>query len=295
MLFLVAIFLLKNTSIFKNVEIYQNPNQVNGLAYGNATIEDLVNKDSNGNGIPDWQESLYGLDPTKKETTPGIPNSVAIQKIQAEQANTDTTKGTNATSQDTQNLTQTDQFSRELFATMAAANQNGSMDQTTIDALGASLAEKIQNPVVRKVFLTSDIKIIKDDSVQAFNTYFNTMNNIQAKYPIKESVTSILQKFAADENNVDTSVLVKLDEAITQTQNIINGILKVNVPQSLVSLHLDLLNAGERTLENVTDMKLFDKDPIVAMGAMGKYIENLNSAQSALNALARAINMKLKN
>lgn len=293
-MFLLALFLLKTTSILKNNETYQSINTENGLIYNNTTIEDLVNKDRDGDGIMDWEESLYGLDPTKKQTTPGISDENAIDKLKAEQGES-LLKTTNEDTSAVEKLTETEKFSRELFATVAATSQNGVIDQATIETISASLAEKIKNPIVRKVFLISDIKIGKDDSIQAVNNYFNTMNSVQAKYPVKESVLSILEKFIIDENHVDTSVLVRLDGAINQTQNIINGILKISVPLSLVPLHLDLLNAGERTMENVIDMKLFDIDPIVAMGAMSKYGENLGSFQSALIALANAINKKLNN
>ena len=43
----------------------------------------MINKDTDGDGILDWQENLYGLDPTKKETTPGTPDSTAISKLKA--------------------------------------------------------------------------------------------------------------------------------------------------------------------------------------------------------------------
>ncbi len=263
------------------------------MAFDNATIEDSVNKDSNGNGIPDWEESLYGLDPTKKETTPGIPNSTVISKLQAgEEGNTGKING-DITSTEPEKLTKTEQFSRELFATVAAESQTGTMDQTTVDALGASLAEKIGTPVVRKVFTTSDLKIINDDSTSTIISYLNAMNKIQNKYPMKEDLMSVLQKAVADENNVDLSALAKLDLVINPMQSGIEEGLKLNVPQSLTQLHLDCLNGLERVLENLNDIKLFDTDPIVAMGAINQLDKNITSLESAVTKLQNAIIPKL--
>lgn len=293
MLFVILLFFLKTTTIFKNKETYQKNNPENGLNYSNVAIKDLINKDTDGDGVLDWEESLWGTDPSKKDTNgDGTSDSVEIENIKKQ---TGKSEISNLSPENTENLTETDRFSRELFATIAAANQNGTMDQAAIEALSTTLAEKIKNPIARKVFLPSDIKTIKDDSVQAVENYFKTMNGIQEKYPVKESVASVLQKFLADENNVDTSVLAELDGAINQTQKIINEILKVNVPQSLTPLHLDLLNAGERLMENVSDMKLFDSDPIIVIGAASKYEENMNLFQSALKALISAIGKKLNN
>ena len=79
--FIVALFFLKTTSVFKNTATYQKSNQENGLTYGNLTIKDLVNKDTDRDGILDWEEGLWGTDPTKKETTLGTPDKVAIENL----------------------------------------------------------------------------------------------------------------------------------------------------------------------------------------------------------------------
>jgi len=256
-------------------------------------LGDLVNKDTDGDGIPDWEESLYGLDPTKKETTPGILDSVALEKLKIQQAQQGLPLLENGEGQSMENLTQTEKFSRELFATVAAASQGGALDQTAIDQLVASLAGKIENPTVRKVFVASDLNIIKDDSTQAIKNYMDTMGKLEAKYPIKGSVSGILEKFVADENNVNISALAELDLIIKPLQNGMGEALKMKVPQSLASLHLDSLNALERLLENLNDIKLFDTDPILSLGAIRQYGQNATLLESAALKLKNAIILKL--
>ena len=84
MLFLVVLFFIKKAPIFKNTTTYQKEN-TSKLAYGDATIEDLVSKDGDGDGILDWEEGLWGTDPKNRETNPGTPDSVTIAGIKAEQ------------------------------------------------------------------------------------------------------------------------------------------------------------------------------------------------------------------
>ena len=254
----------------------------------------MVNKDADGDGIPDWQEGLYGLDPTKKETTPGIPDSVAIDKLKAEQKKVNAKQGRMETAQSKENLTQTDKFSRELFATVVAASQNGVMDQATIEKLVASLADKIQNSPPRKVFSIFDIKTINNDTVQAFTNYNNALDNISKKYPpTNYTILDVLQKFIIDENNVDVSALIKLDPIIKQINKVMEEMIKTSAPQSISNLHLNVINSFQRLAENLSDLRLYDSDPIVALGGISKYQENATRLESDLYNLANAIIKKL--
>lgn len=293
--FLVALFSLKTTTVFKNTETYQSAKQENGLIYNNITIEDLVNKDADGDGILDWEESLYGLDPTKKETTPGIPDNSAINKLKSRTDQNEQGLPLLKNSEVIENLTQTDKFSRELFATVAAASQNGIIDQATIDALSVSLADRIQNSPPRKIFLIFDIKIIDDNTVQAFTNYDNALNSIFEKYKMSYRVVDVLQKFIIDENNVDVSILTKLDPIIKQLNKIIDASVKISVPQSISDLHLNVINAIQRLVENLNDIKLYDTDPIMTVGAISQYENNSVLLESATKDLTNAIEQKLNN
>jgi len=289
-LFLVALFFIKNKTTFFNggKEVVSN-----GLNTGTATLAEIINKDTDGDGILDWEEGLWGTDPTKKETTPGISDSDAIEKLKAE--NRANIKNADGNESIAENLTKTDQFSRELFSTMVSLNQNGVVDQATIDKLGVSLAEKIQNPEIRKVFAISDIKTINDDSIQAFTNYDSTLNKIFEKYPTNYSVLDVLEEFMIDEDTVDVDVLTKLDQIIGQTEKIINELVKMNTPQSLSVLHLNFINSLERLLENTSDIKLFDTDAILALSGISKYEENANKLEIDFNNLINTVSQKLNN
>lgn len=292
-IFLVTIFFLKNTSVFKNKETYQRAGQESGLTYGNALIKDLINKDTDGDKILDWEEGLWGTDPTKKETTPGTPDSVAIDKLSAQDK---LAPGREQTEPSNENLTKTDQFSRELLATIVTLNQNGQVDQATIDKLGDSLAEQIQNSVPRKIYTVFDIKTTNSNTAQAFIDYNNALNNIYTKHPVTNyTILDVLQKFSADENDVDENALLKLDPIIAQTNKVIEEMLKISAPQSISVLHLNVINGLEKLSENISDIKLFDTDIIVALSAISKYQDTAARLELSLNNLANAINQKLNN
>jgi len=263
------------------------------LTYDTIAIGDLVNKDTDGDGILDWEEPLWGLDPTKKETTPGVPDSSVIKKLKAEQgfAINNTENGQDYT----ENLTETEKFSREFFSTAAALSQSGVTDQEIMNQIGIDLADKMKDSSPEKVFTSFDIKITYDNSTTAVKKYSEALGSIDKKYPVEGNVMLILQKFILDGNNVDSDVLREFEPMIKQAENRMNDIIKTTVPSDLAQVHLNMINAIERLVEDLSALRLFDTDPIVAMSAISKYQNNATSFESAFIALVNEVNKKLNN
>lgn len=266
------------------------------MTYNTIKIGDLVNKDTDGDGIPDWEEAIWGTDPTKKETTPGVLDSVTIEKLKfMQEMNQLGESSPTGTTQNNAKLTQTDKFSRELFATITSLNQSGAMDQATIDKISSSLAEQIKNSPQRKVYTLSDIKISTKDDAQAVKDYIAASKKINIKSSINYTVFDVLNKLTTSENNVDTSQLSKLDPIIEQLNKTISASLKIEVPQSLAVLHLNVINVMEKLTENISDVKLYDTDVIVALSAISQYNQNNETLKTVTTALSNAIDQKLKN
>lgn len=288
-IFLGAIFVFKNKSTLFPVKNGAENQNSGGLAVGDEKLVDLINKDTDGDGIPDWEESLWGTDPTKKETTPGIPDTDAIAKLKAQSSN-----GTNVNTDDT-NLTQTDKFSREFLATVTTLSANGALDQTTVDKLSSSLADRIQNTAPRKVYTLNDVKITQSDASTIVQKYYSNLNSIFKKNSLTYTVVDVLQKFEGDGENIDVSALNMLDPIIQQTNGYIAGMQKMDIPQSLANLHLNVLNALERIIENISDIKQYNTDVIVSLTGINQYDQNSTLLNSALENLDNAIAQKLSN
>ena len=255
-----------------------------------------MNRDADQDGVLDWEESLFGTDPTKKQTTDGIPDSTAIAKLKSQAVNEQgESLLKSGEGQETENLTETEKFSREFFSTIATLNQTGAMDQTTVDKLSESLALHIQNSPQRKVYELPDIKMINKDDVQTVKTYDEALDNIYKKYPVKTSAVNVLQKFVIDEDAVNVEVLSELNPIIDQTKKIINALIKISVPQSLATLHVSFVNGLEMVVENLEDIKLYDTDVIVSLSGISQYQKNTATLESATNNLGNAIKQKLSN
>ena len=135
--------------------------------------------------------------------------------------------------------------------------------------------------------------MIKGDLYQNIKSYADTLNNVFKDTDLVLGVMEILQKFILDENNVDTSVLAGLDPTIEQFNQVIEGMLKMSVPESLSTLHLELLNELQKMLEDLNGIQLYETDSIVALSAISQYKTNVTSLQSTVQNLSDVISAKL--
>lgn len=286
-MFLVVVFFIKTQSKFENQAAKS------GLVYGDSTLSDVITKDTDQDGVLDWEEGLWDMDPTKQDTNDdGIRDDVEVAKIKAARG---LNKKTSLEGTDTpeENLTETDKFSRELFAAVAALNQAGEIDQETADRLTTSLSEKIKSSTPKKVFVIADIKISSDNSAAGMRKYIAAIAAIYKKHPVEHNVLDTLKEFINDGENIYAEALDKLEPVVKQTSIVISELVNMEVPSEIASLHLDLINALERLKENVANMQLYISDPVVAMGAMSQYEENNDILQSTLEKLGEKVSQKL--
>ena len=285
---MLVLFLSKTGINLKNKIIGSFTGTGGALTYNGATIGGLVNKDTDGDSIPDWEERLWGTDPTKKETTPGISDSVAIEKLKAEKGIVENVPGS------PENLTETDKFARDLFSTVAATNQGGqAMDQSAIDKISSSVVNNIKNSSQKKIYLLSDLKITSD-SIETAKNYNTGMTYVAKIYKGTDDVLNVLKKFVAGGDNPDPAVLSGLDPVINNFNKTITEMLKIKVPQKLAQPHLDMINALEKVKENLSDMKLYDTDAIVTFSAVSQYSDNNTKLDSAISALMKANENELR-
>lgn len=290
-----SLFFIKTKSAFKNKALEES-----GLSYNNQTINDLVNQDTDADGIFDWEESLWGTDPKKTDTDDdGIPDIAEINKLKAVNVGSEPL-GTN----EEEKLTQTDKFSRELFSTVSALNQTGALDQDTVEKLSSTLIKQIENPATKKVYSYTDIKTVSDDTTGAAKKYSDDLDVLFRKYPtlskngyegvsysISTSFIDVMQKYLV--NPDDASGFSKFDPIYKEINGMIEGMKSINVPIIFSLYHLNLMNGLEKVAENLNDMKLINSDTIVAMGAISKYQENVAYLQASFNKIKIIINQKL--
>ncbi len=261
------------------------------MVYQNSEIGELISKDTDGDNILDWEENLWGTDPTKKDSDDdGVTDDKEIAASKVE-----TVGNTSSSSSESAKLTETEKFSDQLLATAASLTGSGSADEAVLNNIGLSLVNNLEKTTQKKVYTIKNIQISEDESRQAIQAYSVQILAVQAKYPLNIDITAIAATSMKDDGEIDASAFKKFDPAINQINGIVKEMLAINTPRSLSIIHVMVINGFQRLSENLENIKLAEIDPIVALGAMTQYEKNSATLVQYIAMLGATVSKKLNN
>jgi hypothetical protein len=252
---IVAILLTVQTSWFQSL-INKNPSKD---AYAtDLTVGDIINKDSNGNGVPDWEEKLWGLDPTVLYTN-GTPNNQIIEEKKR-------ALGVSGTV-DEQSLNETDKLSRELFTLATALGQSGEVDSATLEQIAATFGSSIDTERVTNQYSVKDIQTVKT-TTQFLTTYTAQLRKILDRYDQNQSDIDVV--ITALETG-DDSGLSSLTATKTQYRALARELAAIPVPIGVAAYHLNMINGIAGIADSFTFIQELSENGIGALVGVAIY------------------------
>lgn len=262
-----------------------------------AQLGNLVQKDSDGDGLVDWEETLWKTDPKNRDTdgdgttdgdevklkrnplVPG-PDDALPEDFLQKQAISDNSD---------QTLTQTQLFTRDLVNTylklketgqFTPENQTKLVDSFTEEA--ASRARKIETPAhtVDELFIEDAAGIIPV-SQYAQKIEFALGNNLTYSFAGKELalLKDILEK-------KDSRPVTVFGEAEKAYRNLASALLSMKVPRDIAATHVALINSALAIAKNFSDIQLSQTDPLQALISVKRYSEEAAVFGTRLNDIS---------
>lgn len=248
-------------------------------------------KDTDGDGLMDWEEELWQTDPNNPDTdgdgvndfdeiragrNPALSGDGTTDKLDAE---TIATKINPVIESD---LTETEKFGREFFAKYV-----GSVDSGQPIDYEHVLAEKVAsaNPLNDiKPYENADFKILETESSAIARAYGNSVGEIISKNLIRNRENELIIVARAVDKG-DESELKALDEAIGMYESIIRGLSAIEVPRSAIEIHKKIINLFLLVAQSVKAMKLSISDPVKALGGLSAYPDTVVFLDGAIKEL----------
>jgi len=237
------------------------------LKIENQTVSELVQNDSDFDGVYDWEEALWGTDKNNTRTFNDTPDAVYIENKK---------KGLKIEeSVNVGKLTETEKFAREFFTSFTAMNASGEIDQDTINSFSSVLGQKIVNPALIDQYTETDVKIDindgGDNSIQKAKYYIELgiLFNNYKESGLGDELEAISEEVASASGSGNQSS--RLSEIGTSYQNFAQDLMEKTVPASLALYHLKIANSSNNTGVSVVNMGKIAADPIIGISGLSQY------------------------
>jgi len=298
----VVCFLVVGVTVYVN---YYQPTDRNNQNVS-STQNSVNEKDTDKDGIPDWQEKLYGTNPEVADTDDDGTNDseeIARGRSPLSDAQDDSfslvATSSSETSQNTEaNLT--NQAANRLLpqaATIAQAESEGKdvpigSVQKNISATVNNLNQEI--PKINE----SDITVIQNPSRTDTERYYANLYSIILKAIDKEvkretPELGLMNQLVA-QNQEATSTRQQLKTRAEFYGSLATKITNVRVPQMFVSDHIKIVNHLKEISYAIDNVRLEETDPVKAALAFDTYEQATEDLQTVTNDLFAQIKQSLQ-
>ncbi len=237
---------------------------------------DVIQKDSNGNGIPDWEESLWGLDPK----VDGVANKEFIMAKRETLA-----KENIVSNNDNQPLPENEILSREFFAIIMSLQESGNLDETSMKSVADTIGEKITAVPIKDIYTKDMLSTIKSNpaTTSAYYDELLKLMNTSEEKDIGKELTFI----SVGLTNSDQNALGEAGAIASAYRSFGKDLMKIQVPNTLSLIHLSLANNYEKVAQSIEGMVQMLVDPIIGMKAIINYKKYSDALVSDMDTFSK--------
>jgi len=289
--------LLSDVNPFKNTLVFEKNTDKDSAENALAKI---VIKDSDNDGLRDWEEALWKTDPRNEDSdNDGTADGEEVRKGRdpAKPGPDDKIEPANKYKQVSgkeESNTVTGALINQIL-TYTSAQQSGNLNIKTKEELDVFLAEEIKKDTrinAPSKYSIDDLVIVKINNTEKFIEYKDSMESIIKRYSGLYPETEFDIVATAVENN-DEAILNKLDPYINTYKQLIKDLLTTVTPSDIALFHLEIVNGYERLINSIINMKNGAEDPIRNLIGIAGYQESATKITDAYVELFNEINNKL--
>jgi hypothetical protein len=295
---LIAVVLIVG-AYFLSGKKFPSPSRLNAEST-QALLQAYASKDSDADGLPDWEEALYGTSPDnahslRADLTDGeaVTKGLATPRYSGKTATIPPTSSSlvagipgSAAAPDSL----TEQFAQMFFGSYIA-NRGNAPDNAEIQAFVLSSVQQLATTQIRPaMYGIADINISGTGS-EALIAYAIAAEAAFAahKTNLPYSETDYFKDAVEKGDKTALKNVTVISESYTATAA---SLAKIRAPKELASQHLAMINAMSRVGGDVADLASVKTDPIRSMLGMQSYQEDavvfVNTLTSAYSVFTGA-------
>lgn len=290
--------------------LLSGPNFLTSRAANAASTDALLQayaaKDTDADGLPDWEEALYGTDPNKAISNSfGIPDGQAAREgkltpnaLASQLPNGDQGTSTPFTDADFGGTPApapgsiTEQFSREFLQQYVAASNGQPMDAATQQQLVTNLLSTIGQKVsgtMTSSYALVDVHTNTSVSLTQYAASVESALQDNSTTDMGDPYDLMLTAIESTDSKEQASAAADLVKVSRVFASMAVQLRSTSVPPSLASAHVLLVQSIEMLSRSTAIISVYQKDPLATLGALQTYSTASDSFSAAFGQLATSL------
>lgn len=240
-------------------------------------LQEYAQKDTDNDGLPDWEEELYGTDPNNPHSvSPNVTDGEAVAqglvKPKFSAASSQNT-GVDATSLPgtlPSDNSITAQFSQTLLTQYLNQSNGTQPSATQIDSYVAQAVQQLAAQHENTAIYTSAQENVSGSGADALRTYAAKAEKAFADNTISTQENEI-DYFSDAVEKGDMNALTEVGAIGSAYKAIAAAFIQVPVPTEASAAHLELANSMAKLNEDLQDMAAMKTDPLRAYLGLAQY------------------------
>ena len=238
----------------------------------------LPEEDSDGDGVPNWQEVLIGTDPENPDSD-GDGEQDTYTSIAYSQSNIapDFTIGTTT-------LTPADELGTRLISEYMTLKRTGAYTDERGTSIGEKLAGSINQVTPFEPRVITDFVSDPDTSYERVLAYRSEMQEVFSPLlSLEEAEFVVYGKFIQDR---DKSALESLLKTADIYESVANEAAQIVVPEDALDEHLDVVNSIAFYAAVLRDMVRYSYDSVASFALLRTYAQAEEYVFTTFNTLS---------
>lgn len=253
-----------------------------------------VAQDTDDDGLPDWQEKVYGTDP-------GNPRSADASMTDADAVAAGVVAPVFVSEPPRETVSEADipvalpadtsltarfsrQFMEEYFAAGGGKNVSEGEQAKIVDNLITTFAQEAEERLTSS-YTRLSLKVRSDVGAMAYIEELEAF--MLSSLPTENSDMVALAHTLIEKG--DLAAGSRLQELSRMYGAVAKGLLAMSVPSRLVNEHLLLVRAYDRVSRGGAVLAAYEQDPIAALGALSVFVPARNDIVTAFKTYAAEV------
>jgi len=258
--------------VFSNENIWERKENSKTSMAENKN-DDFFSLDSDGDGLYDWEEALWGTDPYNPDTFGnGLGDKQEIENKRKSMDIDDSYKP------DEKNNTEL--FAKQLYTTASILNQSSAFDQGQIENFSRGIENSFQTFSIQNKYSTSDLKLTGISPETYAKNFINLYNSLFA-----EDISELYVIAQIIEDPENGEYISRLNNVIILYEKFKDGLLGMQVPYNVAGQHLAIINSLVKVSAIVSESRNINNDPLKVATYLSKYDQYSSEMENSFSAI----------